>query len=123
MNSSVGAPCDAGRWVVIPLQCFSGACLTTPSSSGSLPPMQIGIFTKTFMRPALGLVLDAVQSTGLNMVQFNMESAGLPPMPDEIPAEIADGIRAETAARGLKIASVQGTFNMSHPDPEYRRTG
>jgi sugar phosphate isomerase/epimerase len=85
--------------------------------------MQIGIFTKTFMRPTLGLVLDAVQSTGLNIVQFNMESAGLPPMPDEIPTETAESIRAETAARGLKIASVQGTFNMSHPDPEHRRAG
>jgi sugar phosphate isomerase/epimerase len=27
------------------------------------------------------------------------------------------------AARGITIASTQGTFNMSHPDPEHRRTG
>lgn len=85
--------------------------------------MQIGIFTKTFPRPDLGRALDAVLSTGLTTVQFNMESAGLTPMPDEIPAELARTIRDECAARGLMIASVQGTFNMSHPDSEYRRSG
>jgi sugar phosphate isomerase/epimerase len=85
--------------------------------------MQIGIFTKIFPRPSLELALDAVAATGLRCVQFNMESAGLPPMPNEIPAKLAGRIRDETSARGLTIASVQGTFNMSHPDPEHRRGG
>jgi len=85
--------------------------------------MQIGIFTKIFPRPSLELVLDAVAGTGLRCVQFNMESVGLEPMPDEVPAALAERIRDETAARGLTIASVQGTFNMSHPDPGHRRTG
>jgi len=44
-------------------------------------------------------------------------------MPDEIPLEVAGRISRETAARGITIASVQGTFNMSHPDAEHRRTG
>jgi sugar phosphate isomerase/epimerase len=43
--------------------------------------------------------------------------------PDEIPLEGSGRIRREAAARGITIASVQGTFNMSHPDAEYRRTG
>ncbi len=85
--------------------------------------MQIGIFTKTFLRPTLEQTLDTVQATGLSCVQFNMESAGLAPMPDEIPAGLAERIREQTAARGIAIASVQGTFNMSHPDPEHRRAG
>jgi len=85
--------------------------------------MQIGIFTKIFPRSSLRPVLDAVAATGLRCVQFNMESVGLPPMPDEIPANLAEHIRDETSARGLGIASVQGTFNMSHPDPEHRRAG
>jgi sugar phosphate isomerase/epimerase len=85
--------------------------------------MHIGIFTKIFPRPSLELALDAVKATGLGCVQFNMESAGLPPMPDQIPDKLAEHIRDEATARGLTIASVQGTFNMSHPDPEHRRAG
>ncbi|MBT4820612.1 MAG: sugar phosphate isomerase/epimerase [Lentisphaerae bacterium] len=85
--------------------------------------MQIGIFTKTFPRFSLELVLDAVVAAGLRYVQLNMESVGLPSLPDEIPAGLAEHIRDETSARGLSIAAVQGTFNMSHPDPEHRRAG
>jgi sugar phosphate isomerase/epimerase len=85
--------------------------------------MHIGIFTKVFTRPTLEQVLDAVAATELKHVQFNMESTGLAPMPDEIPADLVKRIREETAARGLVIASLQGTFNMSHPDAGHRRAG
>lgn len=85
--------------------------------------MQIGIFTKIFPRPSLELALDAVAATGLRCVQFNFESAGLPPMPDRIPTALAERIHSAATARGLTLASVQGTFNMSHPDPEHRRSG
>lgn len=85
--------------------------------------MQIGIFTKIFPRPTLDRVLDAVKDTGLRCVQFNMESAGLPPMPDALSPGLAERIHDAAVARGLTLASLQGTFNMSHPDPEARRTG
>jgi len=85
--------------------------------------MQIGIFTKVFPRSSLELTLDAVQATGLRCVQFNMENAGLATMPDGIPVELVTRIRDAVAARGLILSSLQGTFNMSHPDPEHRRTG
>lgn len=52
-----------------------------------------------------------------------MDCAGLPMMPDVIPSELPARARRETAARGITIASVQGTFNMCHPDAEHRRTG
>ena len=85
--------------------------------------MQIGIFTKIFPRPALELVLDTVAATGLRCVQFNMESVSLPPMPDALPPGLAERIRNAAATRGLALASLQGTFNMSHPDPEVRQAG
>jgi len=85
--------------------------------------MQIGIFTKVFPRSSLELTLDAVKATGLRSVQFNMENAGLAVMPEHIPGELAERIRDAVSARGLTIASLQGTFNMSHPDPEHRRAG
>jgi sugar phosphate isomerase/epimerase len=67
--------------------------------------------------------LDAVKACGLDCVQVSLDCAGLSDMPDEIPLEVSGRIRREAAARGITIASVQGTFNMSHPDAEHRRTG
>jgi sugar phosphate isomerase/epimerase len=52
-----------------------------------------------------------------------MDCAGLPAMPDQIPPELPGRIRREAAARGITVAAVQGTFNMSHPDAEQRQTG
>jgi sugar phosphate isomerase/epimerase len=86
-------------------------------------PMQIGILLGTFSRPTLEARLDAVKSVGLDCVQLSMDCAGVPSMPEEISPELAGRIRRQAAGRGITIASLQGTFNMSHPDAEHRRTG
>jgi len=85
--------------------------------------MQIGILMGTFGRPTLEARFDAVKAWGLDCVQVSMDCAGLPSMPDRIEPEVADGVRREAAARGITIAAVAGTFNMSHPDQEHRRAG
>jgi sugar phosphate isomerase/epimerase len=85
--------------------------------------MQIGILMGTFGRPTLEARFDAVKACGLDCVQLSMGCAGLPAMPDEIPPELVARIRREADARGITIASLEGTFNMSHPDAEHRRTG
>jgi sugar phosphate isomerase/epimerase len=85
--------------------------------------MRLGIFCKTFPRPSLGATLDAVRAHGLDCVQFNMACVGLPPLPDRIGDDVADAVRCETAARGIAVAAVSGTFNMAHPDPARRRDG
>ncbi len=85
--------------------------------------MQLGILSKVIARPTLEEVLDTIAAFGLECLQFNFESAGLPPMPDELPHGLAKRVRDAAAGRGLTIASVQATFNMSHPDPEQRRAG
>ncbi|MCH5377492.1 MAG: sugar phosphate isomerase/epimerase [Planctomycetes bacterium] len=87
------------------------------------PIMQIGILMGTFARPTLEARFDAVKACGLKCVQLSMGCAGLPAMPDEISAELVARIRREADARGIAIASLEGTLNMSHPDPDYRRTG
>ncbi|QOY91258.1 sugar phosphate isomerase/epimerase family protein [Paludibaculum fermentans] len=85
---------------------------------------RIGILiATTFTTGTLEERLDAVQASGLACVQMSMVCAGLPELPDEIPAEIPGRIRREAAARGIEIASATGTFNMCHPDVEQRRAG
>ncbi|MGC4050084.1 MAG: sugar phosphate isomerase/epimerase family protein [Paludibaculum sp.] len=78
-----------------------------------------GIFAKTFAeRP-----FEAARRAGYEVVQYNMACAGLEPMPDEIPAGVAETIRAEAQAAGVQIAALSATYNMIHPDPSVRRDG
>ena len=86
------------------------------------PPIGILLAT-TFTTGTLEARLDGAKACGLACVQMSMACANLPEMPDEIPAELPGRIRREASARGIAIASVTGTFNMTHPDPEHRRTG
>ncbi len=44
-------------------------------------------------------------------------------MPEELSSALIDRIRRESAVRGITIVSLQGTFNMCHPDAEQRRMG
>ena len=98
---------------------------SSPSEAGQKPAplIQIGILLGTFAGPTLEARLEAVKACGLDCVQVSLDCAGLPAMPEEIPADLTARIRREAAARGITIASVQGTFNMSHPDAEQRRAG
>lgn len=85
--------------------------------------MRIGIFARTFSRPLLEGVLDAVVGHGIRETQFNMSVAGLPSMPDEIDPALADRIREACARRDVTVAAVSGTFNLAHPDEGTRRDG
>src|SRR5262245_17110617 len=85
--------------------------------------MRLGIFAKTFARPTVEKVFDAVRAHGLESVQFNMACAGLASLPGRIEPELAERIGRAAHARGLEIAAVSGTFNMIHPDPARRRDG
>jgi len=83
--------------------------------------MRLGIFARTFSRPTVEGVFDAVKEHALNCVQFNMACAGQPTLPDDISPSLATRIREASKNRGLEIAAVSGTYNMIHPDPEIRR--
>ena len=98
----------------------------TAASAFAADPVspQLGILVSTtYTTGTLEERLDEVKAHGLSCVQVSMGCAGLPEMPDAIPAGLPERFRKETAARGLKIASVQGTFNMCHPDAEQRALG
>jgi sugar phosphate isomerase/epimerase len=110
-SSPVGAPARAGE-----------APSGKPGRPGE-PAMRIGVLLGTFGGPTLEARFDAVKAAGLDCAQLSMDCAGLPAMPDEIPAELIDRARREAAARGIAIVSLQGTFNMSHPEEDHRKTG
>jgi len=85
--------------------------------------IQIGILLGTFARPTLEARLDAAKACGIACAQLSMDCAALPAMPDAIPPELIERSRREFAAREIAIASLQGTFNMSHPDAQQRQAG
>lgn len=85
--------------------------------------MRLGLFAKTFVRPRLEAVFDAVRDSGVSCVQFNLVSAGLASMPEEIDPGLAERIRLAASSRGIELAAVSGTFNMIHPDPRQRKAG
>ena len=91
------------------------------SRTPRLPPIQIGILLGTFGRGTLEDRLDAVKACGLDCVQVSLDCARHARHARDIRRKLpADHHQA--ADRGITIASVQGTFNMSHPD-RARRAG
>lgn len=74
--------------------------------------VRIGIFARTFQRPTVEEMLDAVAGLGLADVHLDVE-------PDVDPA----GLRRALDACGLRAAGISGTFNMAHPDPAERAAG
>lgn len=90
---------------------------------GQAATLQIGLLLGTIGRPTLEARLDAVKALGLECVQLNMGCCGLPAMPDAVPRDLAARVRREAGARGIRIVSLEGTFNMSHPDAGHRSDG
>lgn len=90
-----------------------------PPSSSLVP----GIFAKTFQRPTLGDILDAVVNSGLQCVQFNLACCGLPTVPKEVPEAILRDTQQALQQRGIDVAAVSATFNLIHPDPVQRAEG
>jgi sugar phosphate isomerase/epimerase len=107
----------------------SRRCPGVPAKIGTVPGkkpasiIEIGILLGTFGGPTLEARLDKAQACGLECVQVSLDCAGQPAMPERIAPELSERIRQAAAARGLRIAAVQGTFNMTHPDAQERRAG
>lgn len=82
--------------------------------------MDLGIFARTFPGNEPDSVLAAVAGAGFAVAQYNMACSGLDPLPESVPAEATAAVRTASAAAGVRIAAVSGTFNMIHPDPATR---
>lgn len=95
---------------------------TPPVGAAALPEIGILLAT-TYTTGTLEARLEEAKAHGFTCVQMSLTAAGVPEMPDEMPAGLAARIHKEAAVRGIRIGSVQGTFNMCHPDAEHRRAG
>lgn len=85
--------------------------------------LDIGIFAKTFARQSVEEVFQAVKNYGIQTVQFNLSSAQLPSMPNEIPSHLSTEIIATAEKFKVNIAAISGTFNMIHPELNVRVEG
>ncbi len=78
--------------------------------------MELGIFARTYARPTLEAVLDAVRAQGLAQVQFNLAGVGLPTVPETLPDDVCQRVHQAMRERGLTMAALSGTINLIHPD-------
>lgn len=85
--------------------------------------MRIGIFAKTFPGTDPAAVLAAVKQAGYETTQFNLACAGVPSMPDAVPADAIAAISAAARSSGVSLAALSGTYNMAHPDRTVRDDG
>ncbi|ESZ29997.1 MULTISPECIES: sugar phosphate isomerase/epimerase [unclassified Mesorhizobium] len=85
--------------------------------------MRLGIFAKTFAGTDPAAVLAAVKQSGYETTQLNLACAGLPSMPDAVPADAIASIRTAAQSSGVSLAALSGTYNMAHPDKAVRDDG
>jgi sugar phosphate isomerase/epimerase len=83
---------------------------------------QLGIFARTFMRDSPAAVARAVAGAGFDLVQLNLNSFGLPTIPDLDVLESTDlaAVRHCFTEQGIAIWGVSVTYNTIHPDAGVR---
>ena len=79
--------------------------------------MKLGIFAKTFSRPTIEELFQSIAGYEINSVQFNLSCAGLDPLPQNVPSELAQRIADSAEQAKVELSAISGTFNMAHPDP------
>jgi sugar phosphate isomerase/epimerase len=82
--------------------------------------MKLGIFEAIFPEPTLAEKFDRLAQMGFEAVQFNLESAGLEMVPEEVPAATMEVIDRARLRAGIEISALAGTYNMIDPDREAR---
>jgi sugar phosphate isomerase/epimerase len=85
--------------------------------------MKIGIFAKTFNRPTIDELFQAIASYGIYSLQFNMSCAGLETFPRQVSSELVQRITDAAGKATIELPALSGTFNMAHPDPAIRFDG
>ena len=82
---------------------------------------RLGIFARVFRRPSADEVALAVAAAGFDLVQLNLNSFGLPTIPDVDAVDFAS-IRGSFDRSGVAIWGLSATYNMIAPDRAKRAT-
>jgi sugar phosphate isomerase/epimerase len=80
---------------------------------------RLGIFARIFRRRSADEVAAAVAEAGFDLVQLNLNSFGLPTIPDADTVDFAS-IRRAFDDHGVAIWGLSATYNMIDPDPDKR---
>jgi sugar phosphate isomerase/epimerase len=83
--------------------------------------MKIGIFAKTFNRPTIEELFQAIASYRIYSVQFNLSCAGMETLPGNVSSDQVQRILNSAQSATVELSAISGTFNMAHPDPGVRR--
>ena len=79
--------------------------------------MEIGVFSKVYVRRSCEEAFSDIDKDGIHHIQFNFETIGKDPLPDQVEEKLLDEIVAASLKHGIKIDALSGTFNMIDPDP------
>jgi sugar phosphate isomerase/epimerase len=82
--------------------------------------MYPAIFARTYPFTNAAEVFAAAAADGYRGVQFNLVSAGLPTLPEQLPDGLTENIKHQAHAAGIALAALSGTYNMAHPDANVR---
>ena len=93
--------------------------------------MRLGVCTTDFQRDTADAIFAKAAGFGFECVQLSLDSVAecgfvadkQCEFPGEIPGEALDAIRKASEKYHLPIVSMNGTFNMAHPDEQVRREG
>lgn len=85
--------------------------------------MQTGAFSPEISAGSAAELFTKAKNYGFNLMQFDYASVCEEEMPSSIPDSLNREIMNEAVRNGIKIAAVNGTFNMSHPESSVRQDG
>ena len=88
--------------------------------TGSVEPLPIGSFARTFTGVTIDAVFAAATRSGIRDLQLNLSIAGLETVPAQVPDEIVKLILASSMLHKASMRALSGTCNISHPDSEVR---
>ena len=78
--------------------------------------LELGIFAKTFRRPSVDDVFDAIAGCGLSCTQWNWGCVpGFSSLPESVPAEITRSVYRAAARSRVSICAISATFNLIEP--------
>jgi sugar phosphate isomerase/epimerase len=81
---------------------------------------RIGIFARTFRRDSAAEVAAAVAGAGYSLAHWNFAAIGKATLAHDVGSADFVAVRSGFDAAGLLIPSVSATYNMIHPDADFR---